>query len=399
MLKTYHYKGLTSRNALVTGIYPAHHRHQVDRFLKSRHIRLVRCNLWIPLINQWIHPIRPLDLQGFYIYMSAILKAGKPLYESLQGFRSERSDALTLIIQEMATHVSEGLSLSHSFKHHPTLFSLPIVAFIHQGEQTGDLSLAFHHAKNHLESTERIRRNGLSALRYPCMLALLFIGMLGILISHVIPQLKTFLYQFSGPPPLATRALFQTLSTLQDHGPTWAGIFLSTIGILWGIYHSRYKIHFHAYSLHLPLLGSLLSSHLWVRLAQTHYLLLTSNVDLIQCLHTCIAMQSNLAVRQRLETALQRLSQGQSLTASFRETGLFSPFFLQVLETGEQSDTLTDCFAILEHHYNDQLSHQMKRLTDMIHPCALSIIGVLMIWIVVAIFSPLYDSFALLESP
>ena len=67
------------------------------------------------------------------------------------------------------------------------------------------------------------------------------------------------------------------------------------------------------------------------------------------------------------------------------------PLVQHFIEAGERSNNLSDSFMTLRNYYNEAVQHQIEFLKDFLPTLCLLFIGGFLIWIVLALFYPLYN--------
>jgi general secretion pathway protein F len=85
------------------------------------------------------------------------------------------------------------------------------------------------------------------------------------------------------------------------------------------------------------------------------------------------------------------LQNGKSINASFLETEIFDDIVLNLINTGEVSNSLSITIDEIKKIYKNRFYEKMDLLTSLIQPIFLIIIMGLILWIVLAIFMPIWD--------
>ena len=85
------------------------------------------------------------------------------------------------------------------------------------------------------------------------------------------------------------------------------------------------------------------------------------------------------------------LQNGKSINDSFFKTQIFDDIVLNLINTGEVSNSLGITLDEIKKIYKNRFNEKMNLLTSLIQPIFLIIIMGLILWIVLAIFMPIWD--------
>jgi general secretion pathway protein F len=85
------------------------------------------------------------------------------------------------------------------------------------------------------------------------------------------------------------------------------------------------------------------------------------------------------------------LQNGKSINYSFFETQIFDDIVLNLINTGEISNSLSITIDEIKKIYKNRFNDKMNLLTSLIQPIFLVVIMGLILWIVLAIFMPIWD--------
>jgi type IV pilus assembly protein PilC len=77
--------------------------------------------------------------------------------------------------------------------------------------------------------------------------------------------------------------------------------------------------------------------------------------------------------------------------------GLFPPMVIAMIAVGEESGTLDHMLLKINHFYNVEIETMVKKLTALIEPVLISILGVIIGFIVIALWMPLFKVIQLIQ--
>ena len=85
------------------------------------------------------------------------------------------------------------------------------------------------------------------------------------------------------------------------------------------------------------------------------------------------------------------LENGKSIKISFCESKIFDDIVLNLINTGEVSNSLPLVISEIKMIYKNRFDEKISFLISLIQPVFLIFIMILILWIVIAIFVPIWD--------
>lgn len=334
------------------------------------------------------------DMIPAFRQMSLMLNAGISIHATIEDLIVfSANERLKLIFRDVLSGINSGKSLSEAFGAYQEDLGSLSLSLISLGEQTGSLS---HALAMLAETLEEIRSNMAKfkkALRYPTMvigaMAIAFV----LLIVMVIPKFKAIFDSFNAELPLPTRFLLQTEYVLSNYG--WM-ILAGLITGVWWIkrrYRSStaFKKRLDTWSLKIKLLGDIIFLHAMNQYVSTLSLLLKAGISLEEALESGSGMTGNEHLREKFEGVSDAIRRGVGLTEAFRETHLFEPTTLQMINTGEQSGDLDQMLGVAANYYKMRYDNIIDNLSAYIEPILTAFIAGMVLLLALGIFMPMWD--------
>jgi type II secretory pathway component PulF len=149
--------------------------------------------------------------------------------------------------------------------------------------------------------------------------------------------------------------------------------------------------------LYIPGIKGAVLGYYYTNMAQIAYLHLKHGHSLLYSLQRLQKAFELDWMGHVLGQVIPEIEQGVSLTAALKSyPGVFSKFFLQLIDVGEKTNTLQENFKVISAYYERDTK---KRITDyikLIEPLMLIIMGILLIVIVGGLFYPMYSQMGLI---
>jgi type IV pilus assembly protein PilC len=96
-------------------------------------------------------------------------------------------------------------------------------------------------------------------------------------------------------------------------------------------------------------------------------------------------------VRHELAKVPDSLIQGQGLSGSMKNSALFPSMLIQMVITGEETNTLESSFQALAEHYAYEFNQSLTTFISLLEPVLLLIIGFLIGFIAISAMMPIYS--------
>ncbi len=340
--------------------------------------------------SQWL-PARSLDVELSLRQIAVMLRSGLTLLESLaNAIEQARRPAMGRVWQSVAERIQEGSSLADAMARH-TLFSPMVIQLVRVGEQTGNLEPVLNRAADALENRRDLLATTLTALAYPAVVVVMAIGVAAFMTLSVIPKLQQFLATIGRKLPAMTQLLLDISDVIQVYGLYVGGTLAFAVASVVAVYFwppGRYWIDRTA--LRIPLVGKLFRLAGTVSFARALSALLESGITLLEGLRTIERLQGNRYLAELVSSARMSVMQGGSLAPRLLAPGAFMPMLGRMVAVGESAGTLDEVLDEVARFHEDQLRRAVKRLSVIIEPVIIIVIGGIVGFVYIAFFMALF---------
>ncbi|EDY87325.1 general secretion pathway protein F [gamma proteobacterium HTCC5015] len=307
--------------------------------------------------------------------------AGVPLAEAMDALSQEAEPvAWAQLLQDLARDLSAGQRLSQALARFEEHLPEPSMSLIQAGENSGTLERQLDTLAQILEWREARRSEAINALFYPAVAALATLAAAGFLLLYLVPKLAPFLRELGVDLPFYSRFLFAFSDWLLLYGLWLLPLLPLLFSALWISSVWRF----------LPGVGKVLHELSLSQFSAQMRVLYAAGMALPRALERAGALLVDR--RGAVGVAAQALESGQSLSQALQSTRQFSPLFLRVVRVGEHSGGLEESFAQLEVYHSERAQRRLQKLQAMLAPSVSVMLALLLLWIVAAVFLPLYDA-------
>lgn len=332
------------------------------------------------------------SLVFFFRQLSFMLRAGLPVTQALELSLTQVSSArLQLVIKRMLADIESGSQLSQAMARHPDVFSSLAVNLVVAGENTGELDLIVDRLATHLEKKGALRAQMINAMIYPSVVVVAAIGVATFLVVKIIPKFGQFLAAQGRTLPPSTQFLIDLSAFVLANGLWILGALVAAVialAVTYRIPAGRLKLD--RLMLRLPVMGKLLMTGSMAQMTWGLAMLLKSGVTVFDGLKITSNLLSNRVLSDKLTFASATILTGRDLAGSLRDP-VMPVLVTQMIAVGERTGTLDHVLQELGGFYEHALETGIKRLSAMIEPALILVIGGMVGFVYYAFFQAMFS--------
>jgi len=331
--------------------------------------------------------------------LAALLKAGLPLFQSLDVMLERQRDPL--LRQSLATvreKVKSGTALSEAFRQEGDLYPPIFAASLVAGERSGNLDSVLRRFSQHLRLNQVLKKKAVSAAVYPAVLLTMMTGLVVIMVVFVIPNFRSFYEGLGAELPLPTRILLAVATTARAN-LLWILLGLGIAGVA-GLYWLRREgsgVALDTALLRIPYFGGLMRMYATSQLMRTLATLLAGGLPLVNALEVAAASIGNRAMALAIGGATGRIREGASLTTALESTGMLEALPLEMVKVGEQTGALGDMLNAIAEFYDEDLDTRMATVLSLVEPVLLVVMAVIVAAMLLAFYLPMFQAISAVQ--
>lgn len=337
--------------------------------------------------------VKNLDLAIFSHQFSVMISSGIPLIRALKALAEETNNKrFRTIINKIRFDVENGVSLSDALLKHPKIFSNFFISLIKTGEAAGILPAVLNKLADYLEKQEDLRRKVVSSFAYPVIVSVVAAAVVSFLLIFIVPVFrsvyKTLKINLPGPTII--------LITLSNIFVKFWWLIILLIGIIYYVFsrlsHAKvFGLMIDKLKLQLPLFGQLNRKVSVSRFVRTLSTLIASGVALNQSLNIAKEIVNNRVIVNTIELIQKDINQGASLADSLKIQSIFPPMVVQMISAGEESGKLEMMLDKCADFLDEDIDTLIKSLVVKLEPTLTFALAVLVGFIALAIYLPMFD--------
>lgn len=337
------------------------------------------------------------ELINMVFQLQQLTKAGVPLIEGIQDLRdSSPPGHYKDVLSSINESIEGGKTFSKALQEHPHDFDRVFISLISVGEESGTLPKVLNDMGNTLRWADEIIAQTKKIMIYPIVLAIVITTVTVVLMVAVVPQVIPVLIEMGGTLPPQTVALIATSDFIKNYWPVIIAtpiISLSTIKFLASKKYSV-RLWLDKVKLKLPLFGNLMFKIKIARLASYIALLYGSGITIIRALEIGKEIVDNNAISEVLDDVKNNIIDGSSISLAFEQADLFPPLVVRMVKIGENTGNLEDSLLNVSYFYNREVKETIASIEPTIGPILTIFMAILLGWILLSIFGPVWDTVA-----
>ncbi|OEK09146.1 general secretion pathway protein GspF [Flavivirga aquatica] len=337
--------------------------------------------------------------EDFYREFSTLIKSGVDFNQSLEILTSQqKSKFIKSIYKTINDDVVKGKPLHEAIQGYK-YFSPYEYYSIKIGEDTRRLPEIFDQLQKFFSRKIKMKRQVVSVLAYPVFVLFITFGVLYFMLNYVVPMFASVFQQFGKDLPEIT----QFVVNVSNH---FNSIVLVVFGIFLAVFLANkmlkenpiYRSTTSKILLSIPYFGTLVKKIYLARFCQSFSLLLSAKTPLITALELTEKMISFYPLKTAIVEARKDILKGETLANSLKKHAFFLPKIISLTAIGEQINELDNMYDGLANQYNEDIDHSTKMIGTILEPMMIVIIGTIVGFIMIAMYSPIFNLSKVIEN-
>jgi general secretion pathway protein F len=326
-------------------------------------------------------------------HLALLLKAGVPLGQGLGVLAQQIEDRpFREAVEQVASRVKEGSDFDAALAAHARYFPDLVIHVVRAGVQAGELPKVLIELAAYYTRQKKIRDRVVSALTYPALMCMVGGLVLVFLLGFVVPKVTSVLLEQKRVLPWPTEVLLWISGVVTEYW--WVlvpAVVVLGFGLLRFFATDRGRRLRDRILLRVPVLGDLFRKQIVARWAGTMSTLLSSGIPIAQALSAVRGAVGSAALADDIGRLEEEVLGGASLSEALKRSRVLPAAVGFVAGIGEESGDLTEVLRDVADSYNDEVDVASGRLTDLLNPVLIVVLGLVVGFIVAAILLPITD--------
>ncbi|MCK4708854.1 MAG: type II secretion system F family protein, partial [Gammaproteobacteria bacterium] len=231
------------------------------------------------------------------------------------------------------------------------------------------------------------------AMTYPISVLVIAFVVTTVLLIFVVPQFQDVFSNFGAELPAPTLFVIALSEGMQEY---WWMFILAVGAGIWG-YKKMYtksadfRKKVDQIALKLPIIGDITTKSAIARYARTLETMSVAGVPLVEAMDSVAGATGNIVYREATLEIKREISGGTQLQTAMKACGLFPNMAIQMVSIGEEAGSLDFMLSKVADFYEAQVDDLVDNLTTLMEPIIMSVLGVLIGGLIVAMYLPIFQ--------
>jgi type IV pilus assembly protein PilC len=331
------------------------------------------------------------QLCTFTRQLSTLQDAGLPILRSLMILEGQSKpgplkNSLIGVIED----IEGGSTLSEAMAKQPKAFDDLYVNMVKAGEAGGALEVILQRLAEFKERAQSLKRKVIGAMIYPAAVITVAIAIVSGIMIFIIPKFKKIFLGFDVELPDITVMLLNFSDLFATY---WWILVISPIAFVLMIKLIK-KNKTGAFvidwiALKIPLMGKILQKSTVARTMRTLGTLIASGVPILEALTIARDTAGNNVFKRAFDNIHSAIREGESIAVPLREARIVDDIVVNMVDVGEETGALDTMMYKVAEVYDEEVAVAVDGLISMLEPIMVVVLGLIVGFIVIALFMPL----------
>ena len=331
------------------------------------------------------------EITNFCKQFSVLISSGISIIDAILTLKEQPySNLLKKTLEKVVDDLYAGMMLSQSLKKYPKVFPDFLASMINVGESSGKLPEVLLSVSSYYTRIQKNKQKLRSALAYPLILFLMMLGVTLVMMLFVIPKFVETFQQMEIEMPAITLSLFNISNFFRDY---WKYLLLGILLIVILTYvflkteSGRY--FFDTCKVKLPIFKKITYAIFTAQFVESLGLLLSSGLDIVTCLENVRVIIKNKYLAQQFEKVVIDVKKGIPLSSAIEIEMQLGTVVTQMIAVGEKTGETDKMLLQTVEYFDGQVESALGLITTIVQPIMLSIMGIFIAILFVAIYAPI----------
>lgn len=344
--------------------------------------------------------LSPLSLQELIDFTGTfrtLIQTGVPIIEGLVFLEKDAvSSRIRLLAREIRKQVIAGATFADTVAKYQEIFGSIYVGLTKAGEDSGEMEKTLERLSELLKKQAAIKGRVIGTLIYPTFVIVLAAIVVTVMLMFVFPAFKEMFDQSGAKLPIFTQICIDLGEFLKEF---WYLTLMAPFAIGGAIYaafkNPVSRAILDEFFLRVPLIGDMLKYANFSNFITVMFVAYEAGIPIVDCLHLGNLTIDNKTIKSRITDAINKVQQGTHLSTALRAANIMPSMVLFMIATGEQTGKLGELLHQSVVFLDKKLDDIIDALTKMIEPLMLIVIGSIVMFLALALYLPLFQSYQL----
>lgn len=340
------------------------------------------------------------ELINFSFQMQQLTKSGVTILDGLKDLsESVPEGRLREILTGLVDEIEGGKTFSQALGEFPSIFDEVYITLIRVGEESGRISEVLNDLAENLKWQDEMMSHTKKIMIYPTIVSVVVLAVVSFLMVYLVPQLIPFIKDIGGEIPLHTVALIATSEFIGSYWYLVIGLPIILYIVIGNLRKRNPEFNYNVDRLKLKMIlfGPLILKSNLARFSNYFAMMYSSGLTVLEALKISDKLVNNSVIAKAVVDVRQLIEEGELISSSFKTVGLFPPLVIRMIKVGENTGALDESLMNISYFYNREVKETVDKIEASLAPMLTVILGGLMLWIMISVLGPVYDSLTKME--
>lgn len=328
--------------------------------------------------------------------LATMVAAGVSLIRALNIVTEQIENVkLRKAVQACVAQVEGGSSFSEAMEADPdSLFPPIMVNMVRAGETGGFLDKSLLTVADSFESDVRLQGQIKSAMAYPVVVLGIALILVMVMLLTIVPMFASMYDSMNAQLPFVTQILVDLGKVMPYVLPVLI-VAVVALAMFWKRNRNKDIIRtwWDPFTLKAPVFGKLDTNVALARFCNNFSSMLASGVPILQALDIVGSTSGNYVIDSSSKRVGRLVERGYRLADSMSTEKIFPNMLVQMVAIGEDSGAIDKMLSSAGRAYDEEAQSMAKQLTSLLEPLMILFLGVVVGFMVVALYMPMFSMF------
>lgn len=387
----------TNSSNVFRGVLTADTKDSAIENLKSKGLTIVEIEPMADVLNirktiySFTDKITKKTIQEFFEQLAFMLDTDIALYDALTILRDNGANKkIKALVRPIAEGVRKGLSL-HEAMETTKQFSITVTQQVKSGEDSGNVPRTLKRISDEIIREMEFKKKIKGAMIYPIIICVVMTAVLWVLMTLVVPTISKTIMGLGGELPAITKIVIAVSNIMTKATPfIILTAILSVFVYKYMCRNKAFKYRIDKFKITMPIFGKIIEKIELSRFCKSLSAMQESGIPLVRSLHITQNALKNTYIKKMVEKSARLVEiSGLNLSLALAKGGKFPELMIQLIEVGVNTGKTDEVLNRICNQYEKEIDTSIKKITTLIEPIMMIVVGALAGTIVLSMMLPL----------
>ncbi|MCL2693727.1 MAG: type II secretion system F family protein [Oscillospiraceae bacterium] len=368
--------------------------HQLVELLRGRDLFVTRSEVVKDKEVSVRYKFKTAKLSIFCRQLSAMLYSGINLVRALHILMTQEEDKKAKeVLREIYEELQRGRSFTECLEMKEGVFPELFTGMMAAGESSGNLDMIVDRVAEHYAKEHKLKNVVKKALTYPAILGIMMVVIVVAMFTFILPMFISMYPEGESLPGMASQMMAISDFIINQWYILIGAIVIIVLVVRALMRMPSVRLAFDKTKLTMPKVGKLVRIIYTARFGRTMANLFASGMQMVECIEKSVGTLNNKYLLYLFDEVLNDIKRGEPLSQAIEKINIFDGMFVSTIYIGEESGRLDEILSKSADYYDEEADTAMQKLTTMIEPLMIIVMGVIVAVVLATIFPLMYGSF------